>query len=264
MDISEFNPGMELKERNYLSVSRTRKEPEVVCQMPKQFIFSDNIPGWVHTEIWNYTTRRMQADFAASRLEIQKGGGTMVPVKNGYENFFYVIGGKVSLGISPKQNELGKGGYCWLPPGTAFEISNKEEETAVVFWLKKVYEPLKDTAVPEAVVGNVMEQKACGGTAELKKECITASRDWGFDMSADILIYYPGVSSERVEIHMSAHGAYVLSGRGEMVVNGRHYETHENDYFYIAPCASHYMAAFAPEPLCILSFEEVNRDYALS
>ena len=44
MDISQFNPGMELKEKNHLSVSRTRKEPGVVCQMPKMFIFSDELP----------------------------------------------------------------------------------------------------------------------------------------------------------------------------------------------------------------------------
>ena len=49
MDISQFNPGMELKEKNHLIVSRTRKEPGVVCQMPKMCFFSDELPGWDKT-----------------------------------------------------------------------------------------------------------------------------------------------------------------------------------------------------------------------
>lgn len=263
MDISKFNPGMKLNERNHLSVSRTGKEPEVVCQMPRRFIFFDKLPGWKHTDIWNYTTRRMNAGFIMGQLEVKEDGGTLAPVDNGYENFFYVVSGVVTVSFSSKAYRLEKDGYCWLPPKMVFEMSHEGEEPALILWIKKVYEPLKNTAIPAAVTGNAGDLKAEGDTAEFTKECIPASTDFGFDMSVNILIYYPGVTSERTEAHMSAHGAYVLSGRGEMVVNSKHYETHENDYFYIAPCASHYTAAFAPEPLCIFLFEEVNRDYAL-
>lgn len=264
MDISQFNPGMQLNEQNHLSVSRTRKEPGVVCQMPRRFIFFDNLPGWKHTEIWNYTTPRMDASsFIMGQLKITKDGQTMAPVDNGYENFFFVITGVVIIRFLNESHRLEKDTYCYLPPDTAFEMSQEGEETAEILWIKKVYQPLTDAPVPAALVGNTGSLTERETTAEFIKECLPDGTDFGFDMSVNILTYYPGVTSARTEVHMSAHGAYVLGGRGEMVVNGRHYETHENDYFHIAPCASHYTVAYAPEPLRILLFEEVNRDYTL-
>ena len=263
MDISKFNPGMELQERNHLSVSRTRKEPDVVCQMPKQFIFSDNLPGWANTEVWNYTTRRMNAEFVMCRMELREGGCTQEPVCNGYENFFYVLSGRVHMLIGSEAHTMDQAGYCWIPPEVAFEIKQAGEEPAQLLWVKKVYKPLETAAMPSAVVGNADKLEAEGNTAEYIKKCLPADKDMGFDLSIDLLIYYPGVTSEQTEMHMSAHGMYVLEGRGDVVVNNQHYETHENDYFYIAPCAPHYIAAYAPKPLCILVLEDVNRDFAL-
>ena len=263
MDISQFNPGMELAERNQLSVSRTRKEPGIVCQMPKMFIFSDELPGWENTEIWNYTTRRMNSDFVMTRIEIRKDGGTEKPVNNGCENFFYVVSGNVTVSFSSEEHKLEKDGYCWIPPHVPFEMVQKEEETAVIVWIKKIYEPLKDVKVPEAFVGNANNVEAKGTTAEYMKELVPASTDFGFDMSLNIMIFYPGVTSERTELHMASHGIFVLDGRGDVVVNKTHYEAHENDFFYIAPNAPHYYAGYAPKPLCMLIYEETNRDYAL-
>ncbi len=264
MDISCCNPGMELNEQNHLSVSRTRKEPGVVCQMPRRFIFFDNLPGWEHTEIWNYTTPRMDdSSFIMGQLKMAKGARTMASVDNGYENFFYVCAGAVTIRFLEKTHRLKKEGYCYLPPKVAFEMIQEGEDAAEILWIKKVYEPLADTAAPAAFIGDAAQLPQKGTTAEWTKECLPDGTDFGFDMSVNILTYYPGVTSERTEVHMSAHGAYVLDGRGEMVVNGRHYETHANDYFHIAPCASHYTAAYAPKPLRILFFEEVNRDYHL-
>lgn len=263
MDISQFNQGMELFERNHLGVSRTAKEPDVVSQMPRQFIFFDNLPGWTHTDIWNYTTPRMNADFVIGQLELKEGGGTLAAVHNDCENFFYLVSGAVTLRFAAQAQRLERDGYGWLPPGTAFEMSQEGTEPARVLWVKKKYAPLAGAAVPAALTGQAADLPAAGDTAEQTQECLPAGADYGFDISVNILTYHPGVTSGRTRAHMSALGAYVLGGRGELVVNGAHYEAHENDYFYIAPCAPHYTVAYAPAPLRIFVFEEVNRDYAL-
>ena len=169
----------------------------------------------------------------------------------------------MNVSIGDERHEMEQAGYCWIPPEAVFEMEQAGEEAAQLLWIKKVYQPLETAAVPAAVTGSADALKAEGNTAEYVKECLPAGKDMGFDMSMDILIFYPGVTSEGTEMHMGAHGMFVLDGRGDVVINGQHYEAHENDFFYVAPCAPHYIAAYAPKPLCILVLEEVNRDFAL-
>ena len=45
------------------------------------------------------------------------------------------------------------------------------------------------------------------------------------------------------------------------MIIGERFEAHANDFFYVAPCAGHYALGLAPEPLYILRFEEVNREF---
>ena len=113
----------------------------------------------------------------------------MTPVNNGCENFFYVVSGTVTVSLPTKKCRLEKDGYCWIPPQMNFEMSQEEEETATVLWIKKIYEPLEGIAVPEAASGNAKNLKAEESTAEFTKECLPASTDFGFDMSVNILIY---------------------------------------------------------------------------
>ena len=260
MNTERIHPSLELFEDNHLSISRTRKEPGIVCQMPKAFMFDDILPGWSNTLVWSYTTRRMDADFVAVRLEILAGGGTEYPIQNSCENFFFVLEGEGTVKEGSQAVALVKNSFFWVPPDRSFEIRANRGQSVILLWLKKKYEELKEIPVPEPVFGNTDDLPVMELKAEYKKECLPCSSGYGFDMDVSILIYDPGITSDRAEVHMGAHGIYVLGGRGDVVVNGVHYETHKNDYLYIAPCASHYMTAYAPVPLILLVYEDVNRD----
>jgi len=263
MDLSRFNPGMELFEANQLSVYRARMEPDVYYLMPTQFLTRDALPGWRETVIRNQATRDMHADILMGMLEISAGGGTVEPVNNGWENFFFVVEGSIKLSFRGQEHTLQKEGYCFLPPQVSFELLGESDTVAKVLWLRKAYQAVEGISAPEPLVSSTEALPTVGDTEEYKQVLLPFDGDMAFDMAVNILTYHPGVTFPCVETHMCVHACYVLDGRGGMWVNGQHNELHKDDFLYIASCASHYAIGYAPTGLRYVFYKEVNRDYEL-
>lgn len=265
MDLSNFNPNMRMYEGNHLGIARARVAPHVAALMPDAFILFDMLPSWENATIKNYATRDMHADFTQAKLYIQPGGRTREPIDNGCENFMFVLEGSIRLSFGSEENILTQEGYFWLPPHIPFAIANAGQEQALVLWIKKVYEPTDLFAMPKPLVSSlqaVPEVINPAAPAEVKQACLP-DVDMGFDMAVNMLTYHPGVSFPRVEIHAFAHGAYFVSGRGGLWLNGVHYEIHQDDFCFMAPFAPHYAVAYGPAPMRYLLYKNANRDYTL-
>lgn len=263
MDVSQFNPGMDLYEGNHLSVCRARLEPGVYCLMPRTFTFFDDLPGWERTRILNNATPDMGAQFIMGQLVMQENGGNTDPIDNGFENFLFILEGSVTVSYGATVT-LTEEGFCYLPPHTAFSVREAAGRTARLLWIKKEYVPAPGLNAPEAFSGSSAKLTEQHSTHVLKKECLPFESDMRFDMGVNLLTYLPGVSFPRAEAHMCEHGCYFLQGRGGMWLNGEHHEVHADDFLYIAPCTPHYAVGYAPEPLRYLLFKEANRDYPLA
>lgn len=158
-----FNADMWLRENNHLAIARPFLQPGATCFMPRAFMCGSKLPDWKGTTVFFLATPKLGAKFIEATLHIVKDGGSVGRIENGCENFMFVLEGEVDLTLYGKRHTMEKHGYFWAPPGADFEIHNTREETARVLWVRKVYVPALQCAVPEAIVSNIRDVKQVAG-----------------------------------------------------------------------------------------------------
>lgn len=230
--------------------------------MPPEGILDSYLPNYEKTTVRFQAAPVLGAKFAQAMLEIEPGGGTVKPVHDHLQHFFYVIGGAVSIsidGIGP--NELIAGGYVYIPPNTQFEIRNIGSTRADVLGLKKPYIAI-DLPQPDPIVSSrdAVPFTIHDGAEGRTWQHLFPLGDFRFDFEMNILAFNPGTYFPHVETHIMEHGLYMLEGQGMYLLGADWHETWAGDFIWMGPYCPQLFYPTGWTPSAYLLYKDVNRD----
>src|SRR5512142_3443791 len=78
------------------------------------------------------------AKFVEHELCIEANGATQGPRDEPFEQFFFVLEGKLELGIGHgKPKKMVRGSFCWLPPRCPYHFVNKSNGLSRAIWVRR-------------------------------------------------------------------------------------------------------------------------------
>lgn len=204
------------------------------------------------------TPRFAGARFAQTLIDLPSGTGTSAPCAATFEDFVYVLTGEVTLGSAAV---LAAGGFAYLPPGEALELTASGPGPARLLWIKRRYEAWPELAAPASVVGHrddaPFEVLPVRGLT--RRELVDPS-DPARDFTMSLLRFEPGAALDRVEIHDEEHGLYMTAGEGLYYLDGERLEVREDDFVYMGPYCPQSFHATGAGPAEYLLYKDVWRD----
>ncbi len=228
--------------------------------MPPEGILASRLPAFDNTTVRFQTSPQMGARFAQLMLEIAPGGGTTGVQNDGLEHFFYLVAGAVEIQTSDNSYHLTPHGYCYLPAGSTYQVTNHSEVQSNLIWIKRPYEPI-DMPSPEPFAGhrdNVPRDRP--HTEGRYWQYLLPPDDLAFDMHVNILGFAPGVYFPYVETHIMEHGLYMLEGQGLYVLAGDQHECQTGDFIWMGPYCPQFYFCTGWEESAYLLYKDVNRD----
>lgn len=202
----------------------------------------------------------MGARFTEHELFVEPNGASLQPVDENLEQFFYVLSGQIDFAVGGKPRKLAPGSFCWLPPHTPCQLTNKNVDTTRLLWIRRAYQPVEHLGVPAPVFAHESDVKA-EPTDTYYEQHLTPYEDPRFDMGINLQVFDPGVYFSAVESHIMEHGLYMLYGRGIYWLNRDFIEVQKDDFIYMAPFCPQFYYATGWEKSAYLLYKDVNRDY---
>ena len=195
-------------------------------------------------------------------VTVAPGGGTTRRVGAGYERFFYVLDGGVTVLTSAAPDgrwALRAGSYAYLPSDMAYEIRSTDGARLLI--LKRVYESHAAHDAPGAFSGHrddepFAETPVPGFT---RRELLPVD-DPAFDFAMSLLRFDAGVGLDKIEVHDEEHGLWMTEGAGLYVLNGDEHPVQAEDFIYMAPYCPQGFTASADGPAEYLLYKDTWRD----
>jgi (S)-ureidoglycine aminohydrolase len=195
-------------------------------------------------------------------VTLAPGGGTTRRVGAGYERFFYVLDGSVTLMTAGSVRwTLTGGGYAYLPSDTAYELKAGGDALARVLIVKRLYEGHRGHDAPAARSGHrddepFAETPVPGFT---RRELLPVD-DPAFDFAMSLLRFDAGVGLDKIEVHDEEHGLWMTEGSGLYVLNGDQHPVQAEDFIYMAPYCPQGFTAGPDGPAEYLLYKDTWRD----
>jgi (S)-ureidoglycine aminohydrolase len=233
-------------------------------------IVTSNLPFWEGTRLW--VIARPLSGFAETFsqyiVEVSPGGGSDRPeLDPAAEGVVFVVGGTLSVTIAGSRNELGPGGYAFVPPGTDWQVRNDGGEPARFHWVRKAYERVEGIEVPEAFVTNEVDVpggEMPGTEGRWCTQRFVDPADVRHDMHVNIVSFEPGGVIPFPETHVMEHGLYVLEGKAVYLLNNDWVEVQEGDFMWLRAFCPQACYAGGPGRFRYLLYKDVNRHAKLS
>jgi (S)-ureidoglycine aminohydrolase len=237
---------------------RTRVTPHYAV-MPPQGILESRLPDLRNTLVRFQTSPAMGAEFAQALLEIAPAGGTIRPIADGLEHFFYVLSGDVDLSAGTRQERLGPGGFAYVPAGESLGLL--ADGACRLIWIKRPYEAVAGLEKPAALFGaRASVERVNKHTEGRYWQHLLPAGDMAFDMEVNILGFAPGNYFPFVETHIMEHGLYMLEGQGLYLLGGEWHECWADDFIWMGPyCPQQFYCTGWGEAAYLL-YKNVNRD----
>ena len=239
---------------------RAITKPGIYSIFPAANRVLSHLPYFRGVQTQVLATPQLGARFVEHELVVQPGGGTTGLRNDALEQFLFVLGGGIDLGLEGKTYSLGKGGFCWLPPCCAYQFINKSGAVSRVIWIRRHYEKVDDHAIPDPIIANERDVTAYATDTYMEKH-LTPYEDLAFDMGINLQVFDPGVYFSFVESHIMEHGLYMLEGRGVYWLNHDYIETQKGDFIYMAPYCPQFFYATGWDQSAYLLYKDVHRDY---
>lgn len=201
------------------------------------------------------------AKFVEHELLIEANGGTQGPRDEAFEQFFFVLEGKLDLGFAGgKPKKMVRGSFCWLPPHCRYQFVNKGAGPVRLVWVRRRYEEVVGISIPGPILAHESDVPA-RPTDTYMEQHLTPYEGMGFDMGINLQVFEPGIYFSFVEAHVMEHGLYMLAGRGLYWLNHDLIEVQKDDFIYMAPYCPQFYYATGWENSSYLLYKDVNRDY---
>jgi (S)-ureidoglycine aminohydrolase len=243
-----------------LSRVRATIKPGMYALAPRiERVFSI-LPNLRHTQAHVLASPQIGARFVQHELHLHPGGGTLKPIADELEHFLFVLEGRLELRLEGTEDTLASGGYAWLPPGRAYEMTNRTDATSRVIWLRRRYLPDELGSLPDALIAFEKDVPALPEDTYLEQHLIPFENP-AFDFAMNILNFEPGIRFGSAEAHVMEHGLYILAGEGVYWLNGDFHTVQVDDFIYMAPYCPQYFFSTGTERTRYLLYKDVNRDY---
>ena len=229
--------------------------------LPPEGIPESVLPEWSGAAARIHAAPALGAAFAQYLLELQPNGGSDQTLAKHLEAFFFVLEGSVDLTANGIGHPLAAGGFAYLKPGSAFQLTARVASR--VLWLKKAYEPWGKSA-PFDVIGS--EAGVKGEPFMDVKELLLKTLlpvDPAFDLAMNIFTFPPGYSLPITETHVMEHGLYMLEGQGVYYLGDRWREVRAGDFIWMGPYCPQSFYATSSGPARYIYYKNVNRDVVL-
>lgn len=232
-------------------------------------IVTSKLPGWTKTRVW--VLARPIAGFATTfaqySVEVAPGGGSDHPEEEPeVESVVFVLQGSLRLRLDDVDNDMGPGGYAFLPAGADWQVKNVGAEPVSFQWIRKAYEPWNGPA-PVAFVTREQDvpmslmpdtDGAWGTTRFVDPD------DLAHDMHVNIVTLKPGAVIPFAETHIMEHGLYVLQGKGVYRLNDDWVEVQEGDFMWLRAFCPQACYAGGPGQFRYLLYKNMNRQVKLA
>jgi (S)-ureidoglycine aminohydrolase len=195
-------------------------------------------------------------------VTLAPGGGTELPVADGYETFLYGLDGDARLlpGGDGGEHSLAAGGYAYLPADASFALQAGDAGARVLI-VKRVYEAHEDFPAPAARAGHRDDEPfAETGVEGFTRRELLPVDDPAFDFNMSLLRFAPGVGLDKIEIHDEEHGLYMTEGYGTYLLGADAHGVREGDFIYMAPYCPQGFTASPLGPAEYLLYKDVWRD----
>lgn len=195
-------------------------------------------------------------------VSLKAGGGTTRRVGAGFERFFYVLDGTVTLlTAGSSRTPLSAGGYAYLPGDAAYELQADEDGDARLLIVKRRYEGHGFHDAPGALSGHRDDEPFAATAVEgfTRRELLPVD-DPAFDFNMSLLRFGPGVGLDKIEVHDEEHGLWMTEGSGTYVLGRDEHPVQAEDFIYMAPYCPQGFTASADGPAEYLLYKDVWRD----
>jgi (S)-ureidoglycine aminohydrolase len=240
---------------------RCINKPGSYMIFPRANRVEHQLPNFHGVQAQVLSTPQHGAKFVEHELLVEPDGGTSAARVEEFEQFLFVLEGEISFSLDGKKSKkMATGGFCWLPPQTAYEFKNEGSSLSRVIWIRRRYVEVPGISIPAAIIS--YESDVVGNPVDTYVEKhLTPYEQLGFDMGINLQIFDPGVYFSMVEAHVMEHGLYMLSGRGLYWLNHDLIEVQKDDFIYMAPFCPQFYYAMGWEKSSYLLYKDVNRDY---
>jgi (S)-ureidoglycine aminohydrolase len=195
-------------------------------------------------------------------VSLSPGGGTTRRVGAGYERFFYVLDGTVTLSTAANERRaLTAGGFAYLPSDMTYELHAGDDGPARLLIVKRIYESHAAHDASAARSGH-REDTPFAETAVpgfTRRELLPVD-DPAFDFAMSLLRFEAGVGLDKIEVHDEEHGLWMLEGSGTYVLGAEQHEVRAEDFIYMAPYCPQGFTASADGPAEYLLYKDTWRD----
>jgi len=233
-------------------------------------IVTSFLPGWTETRLW-MIARPMTGfseTFSHYVMEVGPGGGSDAPEPDPQaQAVLFVTEGAVWLRFADGEQELGPGGYAYLPPGLPWTLHNGTHAPARFHWIRKRWRPAPGLTPPDAFVTDEAEVApvAMPGTeGRWATTRFVDPTDLRHDMHVNIVTFQPGGLIPFEETHVMEHGLYVLEGKAVYRLNRDWVEVEAGDYMWLRAFCPQACYAGGTGPFRYLLYKDVNRHMPLS
>jgi (S)-ureidoglycine aminohydrolase len=225
--------------------------------------YASRLPNLRDVLLYKLVTPRLApARFAEYVAAAGRGGGTTTPVAAGFENFFYILDGELSLSVEGLGQKLRAGSWCYLPDDVAFGFAADGERSAEFLWLKRRLERWPGLDAPRACSGHRDDGPFADdpNVPGFRRRELLDPADPRYDFNISVLAFEPGVGLDKVEIHDEEHGLYMTAGTGIYHLDGADHEVAEDDFIYMAPYCPQSFVATGDAVAEYLLYKDVYRD----
>jgi (S)-ureidoglycine aminohydrolase len=195
-------------------------------------------------------------------VSLDAGGGTTRRVAAGFERFFYVLGGVVTLlTAGGERHPLSAGGFAYLPSDATYELRAGDDAPARLLIVKRRYEPHPAYDAPGALAGHRdAEPFAATAVPGFTRRELLPVDDPAFDFNMSLLRFEAGVGLDKIEVHDEEHGLWMTEGGGTYVLGADEHEVRAEDFIYMAPYCPQGFTASVAGPAEYLLYKDVWRD----
>jgi (S)-ureidoglycine aminohydrolase len=238
-----------------LGETRSRRAADHLLQTPDTFVWAP-LPGMKNATACVHVAPALGAAFTQYTAVMEDGGEL---ASTGDSRFIYVLEGTLQLSRHDSLEELGIGGFAYIPSMTP-HIIRAFRGAARITVIEKHYVDTYPERKPHAVVGNENEVPA---TALLGDEALQVRTllpaDVAYDFAVNTMEYQPGASLSMVEVHVMEHGLLMLEGEGIYRLGDAWYPVAKGDFIWMGPYCPQWFGALGKTPARYLIYKDWNR-----
>jgi len=216
------------------------------------------LPNWPGVDLVFTIAPQMGARFSQYFAYLTTGSSGHEPLP-GYERFFFVLSGQISLTIKGKTHELTEEGYAIIPADAAHTISADQDAHLVV--LERLFVQLPGQKKPITHIGNCKALTAVpmkGDDMLMLKKLLP--QDIAYDCEVNVMDFSPGASLPYVETHFMEHGLVFLNGGGVYRLDDCWYPVDQHDTIWMGPYCPQWFGAIGKSNARYLIYKNWNRD----